>query len=644
MVVNHDDESMDVIPISIPELLVDMEAMCKGVQHPTRGLFLRAYLLQSVKVALDVDRVASVSFLMENFTEMNKLWVRMKYEESVVSREQLADLVGKNLLYLAELVTLEEYRDDVLGRILEQVVSCQDDIAQTYLIECLTAVFPDEFQIVTIDQMLSALPKLKGSVKMSAVLGSMLDRLARYSQTESTALESLDDMHVFDKMSVAVETSIASHREQISGEAIVSIYAGLLSFADVVYPGQVAYVDGILGKCLSKFSETEAVDSHNMVGAGDNADCGCKTTVDAATNKKIVELLCIPLERYELKTLLTTASFSALMDILTPPKKSELAFKVATMMPQRGEVVRDAASARALVSLLEPLHGIEASEADAQTFSKALESIRIDDPTQRAQLAFDVVDGLKGRDDVVRWIGPAAVSSALDGVNIREYTDETLVLLIGVCLRIAAAGSEVTAVRLLLDIVDALGTIDGKHSSDGAHHAHVNIVYECMEQACVLLECVYDSAASKSTLGDIIASLAAADAVLPSESQEMLHHKLAAYCTKLLLRKDQCRALLSLARAERDQPTILARLRRAEGVIRAMQEQDAIFARIRTREQLSEPGKLLIELLEAYLYHRERGATISEDEVRRVTDLAEAAVAENQKDRAALRRILDSNL
>ena len=39
------------------EILVDMVEMCRGVQHPTRGLFLRNYLSQMIKNQLsDVSK------------------------------------------------------------------------------------------------------------------------------------------------------------------------------------------------------------------------------------------------------------------------------------------------------------------------------------------------------------------------------------------------------------------------------------------------------------------------------------------------------------------------------------------------------------------------------------------------------------
>ncbi|MBA0691530.1 hypothetical protein Goari_009152 [Gossypium aridum] len=72
------------------ELLQDLVEMCHGVQHPIRGLFLRSYLAQISRDKLldigsdyegDADTVMdAVEFILENFTEMNKLWVRMQLE------------------------------------------------------------------------------------------------------------------------------------------------------------------------------------------------------------------------------------------------------------------------------------------------------------------------------------------------------------------------------------------------------------------------------------------------------------------------------------------------------------------------------------------------------------------------------------
>ena len=64
------------------------------MQHPVRGLFLRAYLCQAVRGLLPDagsgfdsetggDTGDALEFLLQNFTEMNKLWVRMQHQVSV---------------------------------------------------------------------------------------------------------------------------------------------------------------------------------------------------------------------------------------------------------------------------------------------------------------------------------------------------------------------------------------------------------------------------------------------------------------------------------------------------------------------------------------------------------------------------------
>lgn len=72
------------------DILKDLVEMCRGVQHPLRGLFLRYYLLTSTKEMLpdlpnstDVGSGTmndSIDFIMANFSEMNKLWVRMQHQ------------------------------------------------------------------------------------------------------------------------------------------------------------------------------------------------------------------------------------------------------------------------------------------------------------------------------------------------------------------------------------------------------------------------------------------------------------------------------------------------------------------------------------------------------------------------------------
>ena len=145
------------------DILRDLVEMCRGVQHPLRGLFLRNYLLQCTRNILpdtletgpfeegqDPGKIDdSIDFILLNFAEMNKLWVRMQHQghtrekdKREKERMELRILVGTNLVRLSQLesVGVDMYRTLVLPGILEQVVSCRDAIAQEYLMECIIQV------------------------------------------------------------------------------------------------------------------------------------------------------------------------------------------------------------------------------------------------------------------------------------------------------------------------------------------------------------------------------------------------------------------------------------------------------------------------------------------------------------------------
>lgn len=136
----------------VKEIMKDMMEMSRGVQHPIRGLFLRYYLSGQARDSLpqgsgdgpEGNLQDSISFILTNFVEMNKLWVRLQHqghsrerEQRTKERQELQLLVGSNLVRLSQLVDLEAYRTVILQPLLEQVVQCRDVLAQEYLLEGL---------------------------------------------------------------------------------------------------------------------------------------------------------------------------------------------------------------------------------------------------------------------------------------------------------------------------------------------------------------------------------------------------------------------------------------------------------------------------------------------------------------------------
>ncbi|KAL1836383.1 hypothetical protein VTJ49DRAFT_5221 [Mycothermus thermophilus] len=191
---------MSIEGAPVKELMKDMMDMSRGVQHPIRGLFLRYYLVGQARDYLptgDSDGPEgclqdSINFVLTNFVEMNKLWVRLQHqghsrerEQRTQERKELQLLVGSNLVRLSQLVDLQTYKSGILGPLLEQVVQCRDVLAQEYLLEVITQVFPDEFHLHTLDQFLGAVSRLNPHVNVKAIVIGLMDRLSQYAERES---------------------------------------------------------------------------------------------------------------------------------------------------------------------------------------------------------------------------------------------------------------------------------------------------------------------------------------------------------------------------------------------------------------------------------------------------------------------------
>jgi vacuolar protein sorting-associated protein 35 len=91
----------------------------------------------------------AIDFVLQNFAETNKLWVRMQHQSVTrdkkkreQERQELRILVGTNLVRLSQLegVDMHMYKTVVLPRLLEQVANCKDKIAQFYLMDCIIQV------------------------------------------------------------------------------------------------------------------------------------------------------------------------------------------------------------------------------------------------------------------------------------------------------------------------------------------------------------------------------------------------------------------------------------------------------------------------------------------------------------------------
>ncbi|KAH8551312.1 vacuolar protein sorting-associated protein 35 [Umbelopsis sp. PMI_123] len=193
---------MSIKDAPVREIMRDMMEMSRGVQHPTRGLFLRHYLSGMTRDYLPVgdgegpegNLSESIKFILTNFTEMNKLWVRLQHqghsrdrEKREAERRELKILVGTNLVRLSQLegVDLEIYKTTIMPGVLDQVVSCRDVIAQEYLMEVIIQVFPDEYHLRSLEPFLTATAQLHPKLNVKSIIIALIDRLAAFAAREA---------------------------------------------------------------------------------------------------------------------------------------------------------------------------------------------------------------------------------------------------------------------------------------------------------------------------------------------------------------------------------------------------------------------------------------------------------------------------
>jgi len=167
---------------------------------------------------VDGDVRDSVDFILNNFTEMNKLWVRLhmgplrEREKREAQRKALRTLVGKNLSHLNSLegIDVEMYKETILPRILNEIVGCHDRLAQQFLMEIVVQVFPDEFHIATLDKFLESCTKLVQRVDLKNILASLIDRLANFAQTSQSSINAQSLFDSFENCIQKLGTEVQS--------------------------------------------------------------------------------------------------------------------------------------------------------------------------------------------------------------------------------------------------------------------------------------------------------------------------------------------------------------------------------------------------------------------------------------------------
>lgn len=357
------------------DILKDLVEMCRGVQHPMRGLFLRNYLSQMSKNKLPDEGSEyegdggttrdAIDFIIMNFTEMNKLWVRMSMQGPIRDRDKrererrdLRVLVGTCLVRLSQLegVTTEMYKSTVLPRVLEQITNCKDAIAQEYLMDCVIQVFPDQMHIATLETFLNTCTQLQAQVNVKSIMCSLMDRLANFATScnEPGGGGFQCEIKAFNIFTQYI-AKVIQQNSGLELKDILELQVSLVNFALQAYPERQAYVDHVLKFC-GQFIEKKI--------KNDAMPTDCALLVE--------RLLTTPLRTYKsILDVLELQHYASLLGSLELEERTSVAVNVVRNMTKNQTPLVDGAQFERLLELMQPL--LEEQDEDATLADDDLE-------------------------------------------------------------------------------------------------------------------------------------------------------------------------------------------------------------------------------------------------------------------------------
>ncbi|RHX99633.1 hypothetical protein DYB25_006839 [Aphanomyces astaci] len=337
------------------DILNDLVEMVKGVQYAQRGLFLRHYLVVSVKEHLGgVDIADAVSFLLQNWDETIQLWIRMQHQSNIKDkkqrekeRQELKTLVGTSLVRLSQHddVTTSLYTTTLLPKILAIVVKARDKIAQEYLTDCLIQVFPDEFHLDSIQLFLDAMANLHPQVDISEPVVALLTRLAKYHHATPN--------HGRDLL-IKCSHSLYCRETEVSSASLLRLYAGVLEFVLACFHNP-----------LPSMSRAAVSATAFLVRVKMRSDA----VVEAGERLALVPLEALGVAALEDPAL--EASVVTTLQWLPVPNRKRAAYRFCTSVIKRRVSITEPATAEKVFTLLLPLIRDEVNPADLSAPSRA---------------------------------------------------------------------------------------------------------------------------------------------------------------------------------------------------------------------------------------------------------------------------------
>ena len=336
-------ESGDVHP---KEMMFELLNAIKGVQNPTRGLFLRYYLLKMMKDKLpdkeeDID--STLKFILQNLEDMNRLWIRLSTgcsgNEKILrekERNELKVLIGENIIRISDLnsLTIEKYKADVLPRLISILLESKDSLSQQYLLECIIHAFTETFNISCMGTILETLSKVVSSVDIKSLFINLMEKLSKFiSEEERRKKEGNDEGENMPEINIQSEIEkifsvIQVNIEKLIDENMKGEQTDELKIIEL----QVAFMKFTLNCCPSE----KKVDTVNHIIKSVLSILKSRSSSSGQLGKdsikQIQKILNLPLENKI--SIFKIPLFSELMEFLDYNSRSTLALNLLENLAQ----------------------------------------------------------------------------------------------------------------------------------------------------------------------------------------------------------------------------------------------------------------------------------------------------------------------
>lgn len=295
--------------------------------------------------------IDSYEFILRNFLEMNRLWIRIQHmpgdnsKETKRQRERerndLRILVGSNLNRLSQLdgISALIYGTKILPRILEEISSCRDPLAQAYLMDCIIHVFPNEYHLETLEVFLGVCPRLRPKVNLRTILSNMMERLLNYYNDEKLVNDEEDTndvkammaMNSFDVFDDCVHRYFEARGLNTPPKDVIRLQGCLMNYALGIAPHNTRLISRCISQCAKALQTLQEQKRASMMGQslvlGGVSRTSMEINMDMVAITELEKLLSVPLKSMGLMVL-DSPDFIALLAFLPWDNRRQVAISM----------------------------------------------------------------------------------------------------------------------------------------------------------------------------------------------------------------------------------------------------------------------------------------------------------------------------